>query len=374
VISSTRVTTRGTLSALLLLLGLTVLALAIIDRVDNRGEQPSLGAATFFSPTSFWNARLAPDAPLDPRSTEFSAQLRDTALQEVASGRGPWITSYSGTTTLYTVPAEQPTVRVQLDNTSGAQRSEMQAAFAAVPIPPGARPGTSADALMTIWQPSTDKLWEFWRAKEDVLGNWHAGYGGAMQNVSQSPGHYTSKSWPGAPHAYGWGATASGLPVIGGTILLNELAQGHIDHALAIDIPETRAEVFSWPAQRTDGLLDSPDAIPDGARFRLDPDLDVAALNLPPLARMMAEAAQRYGMVVRDRTGATNSIGFYVEDTSLLGADDPFWIWTPDRKPRPDGYLQGRLPQQLLARFPWGHLQLLQMNLCTRGTTCTWPR
>ena len=194
-----------------------------------------------------------------------------------------------------------------------------------------------------------------------------------MQNVSQSPGYYTSDSWPGAPHAYGWGATASGLPVIGGTILLKELAQGRIDHALAINIPTPRAGVFSWPAQRTDGLLNSPDAIPDGARFRLDPDLDIAALNLPPLVRMMAEAAQRYGMVVRDRTGPNGAIGFYVEDTSLLGADDPFW--TPDGKPRPDGYFQGLWPQQLMARFPWGHLQLLRMNLCSRSSpTCPWPR
>ena len=38
-----------------------------------------------------------------------------------------------------------------------------------------------------------------------------------------------------------------------------------------------RAGVFSWPAQRTDGLLDSPDAIPEGARFRLDPNLDIAS-------------------------------------------------------------------------------------------------
>jgi hypothetical protein len=160
--------------------------------------------------------------------------------------------------------------------------------------------------------------------------------------------------------------------VIGGTILLEELARGRIDHALAMVIPETRANVFSWPAQNTDGLLDSPDAIPEGARFRLDPDLDISALNLPPLVRMMAEAAQRYGMVVRDKTGAGNTIAFKVEDTSLLGAADPFWA---AGRPRSDGYLQGLWPRQLMARFPWQHLQLLQMNLCSKWSpTCPWPR
>jgi hypothetical protein len=326
-------------------------------------ESPQEVQHPFFSPSSFWNTPLAPDAPLDPSSPALSAQLRDTALQQAATGPGPWISTYGGTTTLYTVPADQPTVRVNLDNGSVGWRPELQAAFAAVPIPPGARPATNADARMTIWQPSADKLWEFWLARKDALGIWHAGYGGAMRNVSQSPGYYTSHSWPGAPHAYGWGGTASGLPLIGGTILLDELRQGHIDHALAMNIPVARANVFSWPAQRTDGL-DGPDAIPYGARFRLDPNLDIAALDLPPLVRMIAEAAQRYGIVVRDRTGANSLISFYVEDTSLLGAADPFWA---GGRPRPDGYFQGLWPRRLMAQFPWGRLELLQMTLCNRS-------
>ncbi len=179
-----------------------------------------------------------------------------------------------------------------------------------------------------------------------------------MQYACEGVGYYTPDAWPGATHW--WGATASGLPVIGGTMLLDELASGHIDHALAMNIPTARSGVFSWPAQGTDGT-GGPAAIPEGARFRLDPNLDIAALQLPPLVRMMAEAAQRYGMVVRDQTGPENAISFFAEDTSLLGTDDPFWA---GGHPRPDGYLQGLWPRQLLAKFPWAHLQLLRMSLC----------
>jgi hypothetical protein len=134
----------------------------------------------------------------------------------------------------------------------------------------------------------------------------------------------------------------------------------------------TRANVFSWPGQSTDGR-GGPDAIPAGARFRLDPDLDIASLNLPPLVRMIAKAAQRYGMVVRDQTGPSNAIGFFVEDTSVNGpAADPFWA---GGRPRPDGYLQGKWPHQLMAKFPWGRVQLLQMTLCNKlSATCPWPR
>ena len=51
--------------------------------------------------------------------------------------------------------------------------------------------------------------------------------------------------------------------------------------------------------------------------FRLDPKLDVAALHLPRVVEMMAEAAQRYGIIVRDKT--LHAIGFYAEDPSPLG-------------------------------------------------------
>jgi hypothetical protein len=90
---------------------------------------------------------------------------------------------------------------------------------------------------------------------------------------------------------------------------------------------------------------------------------------------MMAEAAQRYGIVVRDQTGAGNGIAFFVEDTRVNGAaNDP--LWTANWTPRPDGYLQGKWPYQLMSQFPWDHLQLLKMDLCgdMSGDTCDWPR
>ena len=66
---------------------------------------------------------------------------------------------------------------------------------------------------------------------------------------------------------------------------------------------------------------------------------------------MIAEAAQRYGLVVRDQTG--NGISLFGEDPS----------------PRPRNpyrrYFLGRTPAELLANFPWDRLQVLEMHLCT---------
>jgi hypothetical protein len=132
-------------------------------------------------------------------------------------------------------------------------------------------------------------------------------------------------------------------------MLVSELQAGRIEHALAISVPNARAGVFAFPAQRTDGTSTDPAAVPEGARLRLDPRLNVAALNLPPVVHAMALAAQRYGMIVRDKT--LRATGFFAEDPSPTGAN-----------PYPQLF-GGQAPNQLLARFPWEHLQLIKMQL-----------
>src|SRR5213079_1948589 len=113
-----------------------------------------------------------------------------------------------------------------------------------------------------------------------------------------------------------WGSSASSLPMAGGMVTIAELQSGHIDHALQLLIPTSQKGVFAWPAQRTDGTDTSSTAIPEGARFRLDPNLDLSQLSLPPVTRMMAEAAQTYGMIVNDVTHGT--VGFRIEDPTPL--------------------------------------------------------
>ena len=107
--------------------------------------------------------------------------------------------------------------------------------------------------------------------------------------------------------------------MVAGTITIAELRAGVIPHALALNIPWALPNVYSWPAQRTDGTSTDPDAIPEGARFRLDPDLDIDKLGLPPMARMMATAMQRYGMIVRDQTG--HAVSFFAENSAQSGTD-----------------------------------------------------
>jgi hypothetical protein len=306
--------------------------------------------ARLFSPQSFWNAPLRGDAAIDRNSTLLIAALNSEVDREQRARIGPWIQTDLASTPVYVVPRLQKRRRVTLDGQPEPWRTTLRKAFRRVPIPRDAHPAAGPDRHMTIWQPSTDRLWEFWHARRAPDG-WHAEWGGAIKNVSRSEGYYTPAAWPGAQT--NWGASASSLPVVGGTILLRDLERGSIDHALALAVPYPRRGVFAWPAQRTDGRGDSR-TLPEGARLRLDPRLDIASLGLPPLTRMMAEAAQRHGIIVRD--GTHEAIGFFAEDATRTGAD-------PYRGE--GGYFAGQTPGELLARFPWERLQVLKMNLCS---------
>ena len=146
-----------------------------------------------------------------------------------------------------------------------------------------------------------------------------------------------------------WGATASSLPIEAGLITLADLASGQINHAIAIEIPAAEAPVHYCPAQRTDGNDTSPGAIPEGAHFRLDPALDLSTISMPPITRMIATAAQRYGLIVNDQTAW--NVSFRAEDpTPLIQAGQPNPYTT---------YFGGQSPTQFLSYFPWSRLQLL---------------
>jgi hypothetical protein len=241
---------------------------------------------------------------------------------------------------------------VELDQSSW--KASLQQTFEAVPIPANAAPASGADAHMTIWQPSTDRLWEFFKARR-LADGWHANHGGAMSGVSRSRGYYDTASWPGLSQTW-WGATATSLPVMGGTMLLKELRAGVIPHALALNIPWAKTGVYSLPAQRTDGRLTAANAIPEGARFRLDPSVDLSKLSLPPLTRMMAVAAQRYGMIVRDQTGW--AVSFFAENPAQYGGPNPYTAL--------GGFYGSPNPQAVMSAFPWQYLQLTKMDLRTQ--------
>lgn len=290
-----------------------------------------LQAERFFAPTSFWNRPLPANAPRVPNSAGY---VNDLVRQ--VDETGAWINTDEYSVPVYTVGPGQPRVRVKITDDQPVD-SRLQSAVAKVPMPSGVHPSTGSDAQAVIWQPSTDTMWEFWELR-NTDGNWYADAAGAMRNVSSNPGYFNSRAWPGAETW--WGATATALPLAGGLIRIDELEAGQIDHALALAIPDASAR-HVWPAQRSDGPATSPDSIPEGTTFRLPGNLDIDSLGLPPVGREIAEAAQRYGIILRDGSA---DVTFYAEDPTPSGGD-PY-----------DRLFGGKSPAQILAKFPWSDL------------------
>jgi hypothetical protein len=341
---------RGRADGVVLVYGGAGLAGSVVARraVLTEPSEPSSGGSSSgdqilslplvnpFSPTSFWNAPLAAVAPLDPNSQAYVNEL----LRQVQT-YGTWMDTYQYSVPVYVVGPNQATQHVTLD----VYAPDLQAEFDAVPIPSTAQAAAGTDEHMTVWQPSTDKLWEFWHMQQESDG-WHARWGGEMDNVSTSPGYFTHSGITND-----WGATATGLPLLGGLVTEADLQRGYINHALAISIVETEPNCWSWPAQRTDGAYTTTGItpIPEGARFRLNPTINVASLDLPPLDTMLAQAAQTYGIVVRDKGGA---VSFYGEDPKTIPGTNP---WPAE--------FENTYVSTILARFPWSDLQTLQTQM-----------
>lgn len=295
-----------------------------------------------FAPNSFWYNRIPIDAPLHPNSAAFV----DDFLRQFNRFYGNvTINTNSYSSPVYFVGSDVAPVSVaQWDcQKRGFHDQQLDQQWRAVPIPPYARPADGTDSEMTIYQPATDTMWEFWRARR-VNGRWEACWGGRMLNVSESDG-----IWP--PH---YGATATGLPFVGGQITVDELSRGAINHVIGIALVETEsANIYSWPANRSDGYnpSDLPNRIPEGLRFRLDATIDVNAQKIHPVAKIIARAAQTYGFVVWDKAGALSLRAENPKRFTAVGLPDPYpaiWNGTP--------------PYEILTGFPWEKLQFLPMN------------
>jgi hypothetical protein len=313
-----------------------------------------------FAPGSIWNLRLPARAPLSHSSRRYVRWL-----QQSVTARGAWLNTTSCGMPEYWAAPTTPTVAVRLNHPSYEDPALIQA-WSAVPIPRGARPAACSDRNFAVLQqqPSgTIREWEFWEASRSGSGRWSAEWGGAIDNVRTNAGVASPLQWsdpsaaPAARQAtYGWNVPASGLSMIGGVITNQDLEAGRINHALAMAVTSAAAHKWMWPAQRTDGYSTDPAALPEGAHLRLSPDVNVNALHVPPLVKMIARAAQRYGVVVRDQTGWSDV--FYAEPPARR---------SPNLARR---LLDGQSPAAALAAFPWGKLEVLNAPLCTSYLQC----
>jgi hypothetical protein len=143
------------------------------------------------------------------------------------------------------------------------------------------------------------------------------------------------------------GAVAAGFAAFGGIVRPEEIAQGHIDHALFFTTPYTRRDYIACPATHTDGTTDDPAAIPEGARIQLDPAFPVEAQRWPRWEKILARALQKYGAYLGD---SGDSLSFAAEATLDRGYD----AWS----------LVGVPAFASIGNLPWTRVQVLALKRC----------
>jgi hypothetical protein len=303
-------------------------------------EEPPAGpsyALRLFSAQSFFNQPLAASAP----QASDSAQLVAAFTHQVRTYYGHVvINTTEWSAPVYTVGANAPTSTVVPQNLTCPRGEGVFQPFAqdmsAVPIPAGAQAAKGTDEDMVVWQPSSGHEWELWRAQQEG-GRWTACWGGEFQDA------YTSEGVLPEP----LGVSAAGLSILAGQIHLEELQQGAITHALELTLPDTAASGWVWPANRTDGTSDDAYSIPEGTRFRLNPNLNLSSLHLNPAALEIATAIQRYGMILADTAGAVT-----------LEAQDPTPLMRAGEANPYEKLLSGG-PYETLNAVPWNQLEVV---------------
>lgn len=294
-----------------------------------------------FGSTAFWYTPIAADAPVHANNAnlvkEFNRQ-RTTWYQTVT------INTREYTSPVYIVGPDVPTVAVGWNDCQkkGYVEKGLLAQLSAVPIPPDARQAAGTDSEMTIYQPSTNTVWELWQAKKDASGKWIACWGGKLANANLTNGVM--------PKPYG--TTATGLPFLGGQITAEELERGEIKHAIGISLIEIEHfNIYSWPANRSDGWNPAPakpNRIAEGQRFRFDPSIDVDTIpNLSRAGKIIFKAGQKYGFVVWDRAGAVS-----IRAQSVLSYPTNPYPALFDNKPNYD----------VIRYLPWNRIQFLPFN------------
>ena len=335
-----------------------------------------------FTSNAWCHRRLAPDAALDPNSANIVQTLRNAVAPSGALYNNLAMP-------IWIVPLNQPTVAVALYTTDGARRvqvgegawsDQLISQLQAVPLPDGFFPGGGSDTPAAIYQRDNHQLWEGWAWAQTglkvtnsvgaLVDEWAIRWGGHWEDLRTSDG----TGAPQPPSGIKPGISASGIPALAFTITLGDLKQQAINHPVGLTIPTGSARSDVWnnpPAWRCDGYPPQfdPNAIPEGAIFRLPANLDLNlytatawdGVSVKTLWRLVAEAMQNYGMVATDQGGGW----------IMPGEDQALYNYPIDTDPilsqvlgayHPWGYDNQAVSQDTTA-FPWDKLQLLQMNL-----------
>jgi hypothetical protein len=264
-------------------------SLAVPDRQE---VQASLGGCPLFPASNVWN-RSVDTLPIRADSATL---LRTMGL---TTGLHPDFSSVAGGN--YGIPYNLVTsatrkVKVRFDYADESDPGPY-------PIPKKPKIEGGGDRHILMVDQTACRLYELWNARKVNGSGWTAGSGAIWDLTSNAlrPDGWTS-------------ADAAGLPILPGLARYDEVAAGHIDHALRFTVPVSR-RAHIYPARHDAGSTDSASAPPMGLRLRLRASVDIS--HYPTQARVLLQALKSYGMILAD-----NGSAFYISGAPAPGWDD----------------------------------------------------
>lgn len=252
-----------------------------------------------FPADNVWNTPIT-GLPVSPDSAKWLAAM-DAGTVDLHPDFGPPPSAHYGIP-WQIVPKDQAFVHVSFQYAGQSDRVAYPLG-ANTPIEGGQSAGGDRHALMV--DPLTCTLYELWEARYRPDGKSTAGSGAVWSLTSNAlrPAGWTS-------------ADAAGLPILPGLVNYDEVASGHLDHAIRFTTGST-APSYIWPARHEAGSGGS-DAPPMGARFRLEAGFHLSASECNAMCQTVIRAMKTYGMILAD-----NGSDWYFQ-----GTDDPRWART----------------------------------------------
>jgi hypothetical protein len=267
-------------------------ATAVAQRVAPSG--PSIGGCSIFPAGNPWNTDISA-FPLHPRSSQIVARIQSVGGDNLHPDFGenpeygiPYVV----------VPADQPLVPIELTEYADESDPGPYPVPLDAPVEGGAQ--STGDRHVLVLQQGSCELFELGVATRSGAG-WTA-YVGARWNLTT--GALRPRTWTSAD--------AAGLPILPGLVRYDEVASGAIRHAIRVTFAQTQRG-FILPATHFASSATDPDLPPMGMRLRLSAGFDVGTLT--GQSRVIAQAMQRYGIIVAD-----NGSNWFFQ-----GAPDPRW-------------------------------------------------
>jgi len=267
----------------------------------------------YFAANSAWNTPIPPAPAIDPDSERWVSAIKDGAHVANIGDYGVPVYDSGATDRRFKVPLRYSPAWGP--NPFATDRAPLRWTY---------RPSSGTDSAMVVIRDG--KTYEFWQYRwrqGDPIASW-----GAVLDVN---GDGRCRCAP----------TGAGVSRLAGVVTAEEFEAGVIPHALVFSTNYSGSGV-RYPATKSDGS-NGAGAIPEGARFQLDPTFDVSTIS-DPKERMVAIALQPNGANNIDNGGAPMALIF----ETVLGAPSPYAAagWSPNYHP--------------LNSIPWDRLRVLR--------------